>query len=128
VGETGDAGFGRDFTFGFTHSYVAHFNAPAAVEAVHRRAILALVRRTGGRTAMVDRVEPGRAHEDHRSAAIHRVAAEYPEAMPGFVVCASQTARWSRGRDVESASVGWNAEVARALSPLAEILRSPIAR
>ena len=74
---------------------------------------------------MVDRTGAGRDAEDHRPLAIHR-ACRPSRRIAGFVV--SRVADSAMVTEVEMWSVrvsGWNAEIARALSPLAEIVAVP---
>src|SRR3954451_12238651 len=114
------------FHFGFTVPYVAHFSAPAAVEAVSRsKGDLALVSATSSRTPWWIALEADGAPKIiARLPFIER--ADHPAALPVFVV--SRVADSAVVTEVEMWSVrvsGWNAEVARALSPLAEILAVP---
>ncbi|MET0877473.1 MAG: chorismate mutase [Tardiphaga sp.] len=114
------------FHFGFTVPYVAHFSAAAAVEAVARsKGDLALVPATSSRAPWWIELEP----QDMpkiiaRLPFIER--ADHPAALPVFVV--SRVADSAMVTEVEMWSVrvsGWNAETARALSPLAEIVAVP---
>src|SRR3974390_1425770 len=114
------------FHFGFTVPYVAHFSAPAAVEAVARsKGDLALVSATSSRTPWWIALEPPGAPEIMpRLPFVER--ADHPAALPVFVV--SRVADSAMVTEVETWSVrvsGWNAETARALSPLAEIVAVP---
>ena len=114
------------FHFGFTVPYVSHFNAPAAVEAVAKsKGDLALVSATSSRTPWWIALEP---HDAPKIIArlpfVER--ADHPAALPVFVV--SRVADSAMVTEVETWSVrvsGWNAEIARALSPLAEIVAVP---
>src|SRR6516164_2951793 len=114
------------FHFGFTVPYVAHFNASAAVEAVARsKGDLALVSATSGRTPWWLTLEAeGAPKIIARLPFVER--ADHPAALPVFVV--SRVADSAMVTEVETWSVrvsGWNAEIARALSPLAEIVAVP---
>jgi chorismate mutase len=111
------------FHFGFTVPYVAHFSATAAVEAVARsKGDLALVSATASRTPWWIALEAdGAPRIIARLPFVER--ADHPAALPVFVV--SRVADSARVTEVETWSVrvsGWNAETARALSPLAEIM------
>jgi chorismate mutase len=114
------------FHFGFTVPYVAHFSAAAAVEAVAKsKGDLALVSATSSRTPWWIELEPeGVPKIIARLPFIER--ADHPAALPVFVV--SRVADSAMVTEVEMWSVrvsGWNAEIARALSPLAEIVAVP---
>lgn len=114
------------FHFGFTVPYVAHFSAVAAVEAVARsKGDLALVSATSGRAPWWIELEAhGAPKIIARLPFIER--ADHPAALPVFVV--SRVADSAMVTEVEMWSVrvsGWNAETARALSPLAEIVAVP---
>ncbi len=114
------------FHFGFTVPYVAHFSAAAAVEAVARsKGDLALVSATSSRTPWWLALEAGGAPKIiARLPFVER--ADHPAALPVFVV--SRVADSAMVTEVEMWSVrvsGWNAQVARALSPLAEIVAVP---
>jgi chorismate mutase len=114
------------FHFGFTVPYVAHFSAAAAVEAVARsKGDLALVSATSGRTPWWIELEAqGAPKIIARLPFIER--ADHPAALPVFVV--SRVADSAMVTEIEMWSVrvsGWNAEIARALSPLAEIVAVP---
>src|SRR6202047_1183990 len=92
------------FHFGFTVPYVSHFSAPAAGHAV------AQAKGAPKITARLPFVE----------------RADHPAALPVFVV--SRVADSAMVTEVEMWSVrvsGWNAEIARALSPQAEIVAVP---
>ncbi|MET0968350.1 MAG: chorismate mutase [Tardiphaga sp.] len=114
------------FHFGFTVPYVPHFSASAAVEAVARsKGDLALVSATSGRTPWWIELEPqGAPKIIARLPFIER--ADHPAALPVFVV--SRVADSAMVTEVETWSIrvsGWNAEIARALSPLAEVIAVP---
>src|SRR5215467_1801632 len=114
------------FHFGFTVPYVAHFSASAAVEAVARsKGDLALVSATSSRTPWWLTLEAeGAPKITARLPFVER--ADHPAALPVFVV--SRVADSAMVTEVETWSVrvsGWNAEIARALSPLAEIVAVP---
>src|SRR5437588_8040486 len=107
------------FHFGFTVPYVAHFSAPAAVDAVATsKGDLALVSATSSRTPWWMALEPDGAPKIiARLPFIER--ADHPAALPVFVV--SRVSDSAMVTEVEMWSVrvsGWNAGVARALSPL----------
>src|ERR1700724_1262820 len=110
------------FHFGFTVPYVSHFSAPAAVEAVAKsKGDLALVSAPSSRTPWWIALEADGAPKIiARLPFVER--ADHPAALPVFVV--SRVADSAMVTEVEMWSVrvsGWNAEIARALSPLAEI-------
>jgi chorismate mutase len=114
------------FHFGFTTPYVAHFSASAAVEAVAKsKGDLALVSATSSRTPWWLTLEAeGAPKIIARLPFVER--ADHPAALPVFVV--SRVADSAMVTEVETWSVrvsGWNAEIARALSPLAEIVAVP---
>ena len=114
------------FHFGFTVPYVSHFSAPAAVEAVAKsKGDLALVSATSSRTPWWIALEADGAPKIiARLPFVER--ADHPAALPVFVV--SRVADSAMVTEVEMWSVrvsGWNAEIARALSPLAEIVAVP---
>ena len=114
------------FHFGFTVPFVSHFNAPAAVEAVaNSKGDLALVSATSSRTPWWLALEADGAPKIiARLPFIER--ADHPAALPVFVI--SRVADDARVTEVETWSIrvsGWNAEIARALSPLAEIVAVP---
>src|SRR5262252_1815551 len=114
------------FHFGFTVPYVAHFSAAAAVEAVAKsRGDLALVSAISSRTPWWLVLEHSGAPKIiARLPFVDR--ADHPAALPVFVV--SRVADSAMVTEVETWSVrvsGWNAEIARALSPLAEIVAVP---
>src|ERR1700757_1044523 len=114
------------FHFGFTVPYVAHFSASAAVEAVAKsKGDLALVSATSSRTPWWLTLEETDAPKIiARLPLVER--ADHPAALPVFVV--SRVADSAMVTEVETWSVrvsGWSAEVARALSPLAEVVAVP---
>ena len=114
------------FHFGFTVPYTSHFSAFAAVEAVARsKGDLALVSATSGRSPWWIALERNGAPKIiARMPFVER--ADHPAALPVFVV--SRVADSAMVTEVEMWSVrvsGWNAEAARALSPLAEIVAVP---
>jgi hypothetical protein len=114
------------FHFGFTVPYVAHFSASAAVEAVAKsKGDLALVSAIASRTPWWLTLEADGAPKIiARLPFVER--ADHPAALPVFVV--SRVADSAMVTEVETWSVrvsGWNAEIARALSPLAEIVAVP---
>jgi len=114
------------FHFGFTVPYVSHFSATAAVEAVaNSKGDLALVSATSSRTPWWIALEASGAPKIiARLPFVER--ADHPAALPVFVV--SRVADSAMVTEVEMWSIrvsGWNAEIARALSPLAEIVAVP---
>jgi chorismate mutase len=114
------------FHFGFTVPYVSHFNPSAAVEAVAKsKGDLALVSATSSRTPWWLALEAGGAPKIiARLPFVER--ADHPAALPVFVV--SRVADSAMVTEVETWSVrvsGWNAEIARALSPLADVVAVP---
>lgn len=114
------------FHFGFTVPFVSHFNAPAAVDAVaNSKGDLALVPATSSRTPWWLALEAeGAPKIIARLPFIER--ADHPAALPVFVI--SRVADDARVTEVETWSIrvsGWNADTARALSPLAEIVAVP---
>ena len=114
------------FHFGFTVPYIAHFSASAAVEAVAKsKGDLALVSATSSRMPWWIVLEPkGAPKIIARLPFVER--ADHPAALPVFMV--SRVADDAMVTEVETWSVrvsGWNAETARALSPLAEIVAVP---
>jgi chorismate mutase len=114
------------FHFGFVVPYVAHFSAQAAVEAVAKsKGDLALVSATSSRTPWWNELEADGAPKIiARYPFLER--ADHPAALPVFVV--SRVADNAMVTEVETWSVrvaGWNAEIARALAPLAEIVAVP---
>ncbi|MBN8979730.1 MAG: chorismate mutase [Rhizobiales bacterium] len=114
------------FHFGFTVPFAAHFSAEAAVDAVAKsKGDLALVSASSSRTPWWTALEPAAAPKIiARLPFVER--ADHPAATPVFVV--SRVAADAMVTEVEMWSVrvsGWNADVARALSPLAEIIAVP---
>jgi chorismate mutase len=114
------------FHFGFTVPYVAHFSASAAVDAVaNSKGDLALVSAVTSRTPWWTTLEADGAPKIiARLPFVER--ADHPAALPVFVV--SRVADSAMVTEVETWSVrvsGWNAEIARALSPLADIVAVP---
>jgi chorismate mutase len=114
------------FHFGFTVPYVAHFSAQAAVEAVaNSKGDLALVSATSSRTPWWLTLEDAGAPKIiARLPFVER--ADHPAALPVFVV--SRVADSAMVTEVETFSVrvsGWNAEIARSVSPLADIVAVP---
>ena len=114
------------FHFGFVVPYVAHFSAQAAVEAVARsKGDLALVSTTSGHTPWWITLEPvGAPKIIARMPFIER--ADHPAALPVFAV--SRVADDALVLEVETWSIrvsGWNAQVSRALSPLADVIAVP---
>src|ERR1700739_85129 len=114
------------FHFGFTVPYISHFSATAAVDAVaSSKGDLALVSATSSPTPWGIALEASGAPKIiARLPFVER--ADHPAALPVFVV--SRVADSAMVTEVEMWSVrvsGWNAEIARALSPLAEIVAVP---
>ncbi|MGJ5069810.1 chorismate mutase [Bradyrhizobium oligotrophicum] len=114
------------FHFGFVVPYVPHFSAQAAVEAVARsKGDLALVSTTSGHTPWWITLEPvGAPKIIARMPFIER--ADHPAALPVFAV--SRVADDALVLEVETWSIrvsGWNAQVSRALSPLADVIAVP---
>ena len=114
------------FHFGFTVPYVSHFSAEAAVDAVSAsKGDLALVSATSSSTAWWIALEAAGAPKIiARMPFVER--ADHPAAFPVFVI--SRVADDAMVTDVGMWSIrvsGWNAEIARALSPLAEIVAVP---
>ena len=114
------------FHFGFSVPFVPHFSAAAAVEALAAaKGDLALVSATDSRSAWWTALEPADAPKIiARLPFLER--ADHPAALPVFVI--SRVADDAMVTDVEMFSVrvsGWNADVARAVSPLAEIVAVP---
>jgi chorismate mutase len=114
------------FHFGFVVPYVSHFSAQAAVEAVAKsKGDLALVSAISSRTPWWNALE-----SDGAPKIIARLPflerADHPAALPVFVI--SRVADDAMVTEVEMWSVrvsGWNADTARALAPLAEIVAVP---
>ena len=114
------------FHFGFTVPFVAHFSAEAAVEATAKsRGDLALVAATGGSTPWWLALETaGSPKIIARLPFIER--ADHPAALPVFVI--SRVADNAMVTDIEMWSIrvsGWNANVARAVSPFADVVAVP---
>jgi chorismate mutase len=114
------------FHFGFTVPYAAHFSASGAVEAVARsKGDLALVSATSSRAPWWQALEADGAPKIiARLPFVER--ADHPAALPVFVV--SRVADSAMVTEVETWSMrvsGWNAEIAGALSPLADIVAAP---
>jgi len=114
------------FHFGFTVPFVPHFNPTAAVDAVARsKGDLALVPATTNRMPWWLELEADGAPKIiARLPFVER--ADHPAALPVFVV--SRVADSAMVTEVETWSVrvsGWNADVASALAPLAEIAAVP---
>jgi chorismate mutase len=114
------------FHFGFTVPYVSHFNAPAAVEAVAKsKGDLALVSAVSSRTPWWSALEADGAPKIiARFPFLER--ADHPAALPVFVI--SRVADDAMVTEVEMWSIrvsGWNADIARALAPLADIVAVP---
>jgi len=106
--------------------YVSHFSAQAAVEAVAKsKGDLALVPAASSRTPWWIALEAtGAPKIIARLPFLER--ADHPAALPVFVV--SRVADSAMVTEVETWSMrvsGWNAEIARALSPLADIVAVP---
>ena len=125
VERAGHARF-RALPFRLHGPYVAHFSAQAAVEAVaNSKGDLALVSATSSRTPWWLSLEADGAPKIiARLPFVER--ADHPAALPVFAI--SRVADSALVTEVETFSVrvsGWNAEVARALSPLAEIVAVP---
>src|SRR6201992_3280156 len=114
------------FHFGFVVPYVSHFSAQAAVEAVSKsKGDLALVSAISSRTPWWNELEA-----DGAPKIIARLPflerADHPAALPVFVI--SRVADDAMVTEVQTWSVrvsGWNADTARALAPLAEIVAVP---
>src|ERR1700733_7244837 len=114
------------FHFGFPVPLIPHFSPPAPVDAVAgSKGDLALVSATASRTPWWIALEASGAPKIiARLPFVER--ADHPAALPVFVV--SRVADSAMVTEVEMWSVrvsGWNAEIARALSPLAEIVAVP---
>jgi len=114
------------FHFGFVVPYVTHFSAQAAVEALAKaKGDLALVSAISSRTPWWYELEA-----DGAPKIIARLPfldrADHPAALPVFVI--SRVADDAMVTDVQTWSLrvsGWNADTARALAPLAEIVAVP---
>lgn len=114
------------FHFGFVVPYVAHFNSAAAIEAVAKsKGDLALVSAVSSRTPWWLELEADGAPKIiARFPFLER--ADHPAALPVFVI--SRVADDAIVTEVEMWSVrisGWNADIARAVAPLAEIVAVP---
>jgi chorismate mutase len=114
------------FHFGFLVPYVAHFSAQAAVEAVaNSKGDLALVSAISGHTPWWIMLEPVSAPKIiARLPFLER--ADHPAALPVFAI--SRVADDALLLEVETWSIrvsGWNAQVSRALSPLADVVAVP---
>ena len=114
------------FHFGFVVPYVAHFSAAAAVEAVAKsKGDLAMVSAVSSRTAWWNELEADGAPKIiARFPFLER--ADHPAALPVFVI--SRVADDAVVTEVQMWSVrvsGWNADIARAIAPLAEIVAVP---
>jgi chorismate mutase len=114
------------FHFGFLVPYVAHFSAQAAVEAVaSSKGDLALVSAISGHTPWWITLEPvGAPKIIARLPFLER--ADHPAALPVFAI--SRVADDALLSEVETWSIrvsGWNAQVSRALSPLADVVAVP---
>ncbi len=114
------------FHFGFSVPFVAHFSADAAVGALARaKGDLALVPAIDSRTAWWTSLEARDAPKIiARLPFLER--ADHPAALPVFVI--SRVADDAMVPDVETWSIrvsGWNADVSRAVSPLADVIAVP---
>ena len=114
------------FHFGFTVPFITHFSAAAAVEAVAKsKGDLALVSATSSRVPWWSQLEAtGAPKIIARLPFIER--ADHPAALPVFAI--SRVADDALVTDVTMWSIrvsGWSADVARAVSPLAEIVAVP---
>jgi chorismate mutase len=114
------------FHFGFSVPFVAHFSADAAVGALSRaKGDLALVPAVDSRTAWWTALEAKDAPKIiARFPFLER--ADHPAALPVFVI--SRVADDAMVPDVEAWSIrvaGWNADVSRAVSPLADVIAVP---
>jgi chorismate mutase len=114
------------FHFGFTTPYVSHFSAQAAVEALTKsKGDLALVSAISSRTPWWSELEAeGAPKIIARLPFLER--ADHPAALPVFVI--SRVADDAMVTEVQTWSVrvaGWNADTARALAPLADIVAVP---
>ena len=114
------------FHFGFTVPYISHFNASAAIEKfTASKGDLALIPAVTSRTPWWTALEvDGTPKIIARLPFVER--ADHPAALPVFVI--SRVADSAMVTEVEVWSMrvsGWNAEIARALSPLAEIVAVP---
>ena len=114
------------FHFGFSVPFVAHFSADAAVSALARaKGDLALVPAIESRTAWWTSLEAKDAPKViARLPFLER--ADHPAALPVFVI--SRVADDAMVPDVETWSIrvsGWNADVSRAVSPVADVIAVP---
>jgi chorismate mutase len=114
------------FHFGFVVPYVAHFSGAAAVDAVAKsKGDLALVSAVSARTPWWSELEADGAPKIiARWPFLER--ADHPAALPVFVI--SRVADDAMVPEVQMWSVrvsGWNADIARAVAPLAEIVAVP---
>ena len=114
------------FHFGCSVPFVAHFSADAVVGALARaRGDLALVPAIDSRTAWWTSLEAKDAPKViARLPFLER--ADHPAALPVFVI--SRVADDAMVPDVETWSIrvsGWNADVSRAVSPLADVIAVP---
>jgi chorismate mutase len=114
------------FHFGFTVPFLPHFSAGAAVDATAKsRGDLALVSATSSRTPWWLALEATAAPKIiARLPFVER--ADHPAGLPVFVV--SRVAADAMVTEIEMWSVrvsGWNADVARTLSPFSEIIAVP---
>ena len=114
------------FHFGFSVPFVPHFSADAAVGALTKaKGDLALVPAIDSRSAWWTALETRDAPKIiARLPFLER--ADHPAALPVFVI--SRVADDAMVPDVEMWSIriaGWNAEVSRAVSPLAEVIAVP---
>jgi chorismate mutase len=114
------------FHFGFIVPYISHFSASAAVEAVAKsKGDLALVSATSSRTPWWIALEAeGAPKIIARLPFVER--ADHPAALPVFAV--SRVADDALLMEIETWSIrvsGWNAQIARTLSPLADVVAVP---
>jgi chorismate mutase len=114
------------FHFGFIVPYVAHFSAQAAVEAVAKsKGDLAMVSAISGHTPWWIPLEPiGAPKIIARLPFLERD--DHPAALPVFAI--SRVADDALMTEVETWSIrvsGWNAQIARTLSPLADVVAVP---
>jgi len=114
------------FHFGFVVPYVAHFSGAAAVDAVAKsKGDLALISAVSARTPWWSELEADGAPKIiARWPFLER--ADHPAALPVFVI--SRVADDAMVTEVQMWSVrvsGWNADIARAVAPLAEIVAVP---
>ena len=114
------------FHFGFSVPFVAHFSADAAVGALAKaKGDLALVPAIDSRTAWWTTLERKDAPKIiARLPFLER--ADHPAALPVFVI--SRVADDAMDPDVETWSIhvsGWNVDISRAVSPLADVIAVP---